>query len=113
MGDGLNGRSQGGVGEILPLSASVGARGHPMHVWAEDGRWKLGNYEEKQRAKWPKWQKPGRRGRNIASVSYSQLLRTSVDIRSACGRKTEDGRWGITRENRRKCLNSRNQGGVG
>ena len=30
-------------------SASADVRGHPRHVWAEDGGWKLRNYEEKQR----------------------------------------------------------------
>ena len=44
--------------------------------------------------KWPKWQKPGRDGLNIVSVSFRQLQSASADVR---GRPrhvwTEDGRW--------------------
>ena len=29
-------------------SASADVRGRPRHVWAEGGRWKMGNYEETQ-----------------------------------------------------------------
>ena len=35
---GLNGRNQGGVGEILLPPAAADVRGHPRHVWPEDGR---------------------------------------------------------------------------
>ena len=55
------------------------------------------NYEEKQ-TKWPKWKKPGWGGRNIASVSFLQLPRTSVDIRDICGRKTEERSCEIMRK---------------
>ena len=45
----MDGRNQGGVGAILLPSASADVRGHTRNVWKEDGRWKLGNYEDKQR----------------------------------------------------------------
>ena len=71
------------------------------------------NYEGKQRKIWPKWQKKkGRGGRNIASESFRQLPRTSVDIRAMRGRKTEAGRCEIMRENREIGLAGRNQGGA-
>ena len=42
------GRGGGYCSRQLP-SASAVVSGHPRHVWAEDGRWKMGNYEEKRR----------------------------------------------------------------
>ena len=78
------------MAEILLPSASADVRGHPRHVWAEDGRWGQVEYEEKQKNR-PKWKTPGRDARNIASVSLRQPPWTSVDIRGMYGRKMEDG----------------------
>ena len=95
---GLNGRNQGGEAEILLPSASAGVRGHPRHLWAEHGRWKLENYEEKQR-------KIGQMAETRAGwrkYCFRQLPRMSVDIRGMCGRKTEDAIRGIMRKTREK-----------
>ena len=56
---------------------------------------------------------PGRGGRNIDSVGFRQLLRTSVDFRDMCGRKTEDARCGIMRKTGEIGLNCRKQGELG
>ena len=105
---GLNGRTLGGEAGILLPSASVSIHQLPRTPVdirdmcgrkTEDGRWKI---MRKNRENGPKRQKPGRCWRNIASVSFRQLPRTSVDIRDMCGRKTEDGRWEIMRKNREK-----------
>ena len=113
--NGLNGRKEGWAGvNIAPVSfrqlpsASADFLGHPRHVWTEDGRWKLGNYEGKQR-------KIGLNGRNqggvgeiwhpSASVSFRRLPRTSA----AC----VDGRWklGNYEDKQRKIgINGSNQG---
>ena len=95
---GLNGRNQVGVGGISTPSASVRFRGHPRYLWAEDGRWKLWNYEGKQRNIVLNGRNQGGDGGYIASVSLLQLPRTSVEIRAMCGRKTENGSCGIMRE---------------
>ena len=63
-------------------------------------------------AGWPKGQKPGRVGRNIASVRFRWLPRTSVGVRGMFG---EDGRSKpVNYEGWRGeiGLNGRNQGGV-
>ena len=82
-------------------SAPAEVRGHPLHLWTEDGRWKLWNYEGKKEKNRPKWQTPGRGGSNIDAVSFRKLPeasadvrghpRTSVDIRGMCGGKMEAG----------------------
>ena len=72
------------IRQVPPSSADV--RGHPRHVWGEDGRWKMGNYEEKQN-------EIGLNGRNQGGVGkycFRQLPRKSVDIRGMRGRKMED-----------------------
>ena len=51
---GLGGGYEGGVGRYclrkLP-SASAEVRGRPRRAWKEDGRWEMGNYEDKERGK--------------------------------------------------------------
>ena len=79
------------MAKILLPSASADVSGHPRHVWAEDGRWEQGEYEEKENR--TKWQKPGRDVRNIASVRLRQLASASVDVRGHPRHVwTEDGR---------------------
>ena len=56
---------------MLP-SASADVRGHPRHVWTEDGRW--GNYEEKTR-------KIGLNGRNQGAMGEILLPSASVSFR--------------------------------
>ena len=88
------------MGEILLPSTYVSFRGHPRHVWTEDGRWKLGDYEEKQRKFELNGRTQGGMGEILlpsASVSFRGL---SVDIGAMCGRKLPEGRWGIMKENK-------------
>ena len=86
--------------------------GNLRHVWTVDGRWKLGNYEEKKEKNCPKWQKPGRGGRDISSFGYRQIPRASVAVRAICGQKAGDGRCEIMRKTEKSGLNGRHQGGV-
>ena len=84
---GLNGRNQGGMGEILLPSASVSFRGRPWTSAAcVDGRWKMEAVKlwGKTEKNWPKWRKLGRGGRNIAAVRFRGHPRHVW---------TEDGRW--------------------
>ena len=69
-------------------SASADVRGHPGHVWTEDGRWEMGNNEEKQR-------KIGLNGRNQGGVGKILLPSDSVSFRGRprTSATCVDGRW--------------------
>ena len=52
----------------------------------------------------PKWKKPGRGGRSIASVSFRQLPSASADVRGHPRHVwAEDGICEIMRKNRENC----------
>ena len=81
---GLNGRNQGGMGDI----DSASFRGLPWTSAAcVDGRWKMGNYEGEQR-------KNGINGRNQGGEGGIFLPSTSVRFRGHPRHvRTADGRW--------------------
>ena len=88
------------------IASSANVRGRPRHVWAEDERWDLGNYEAEQR-------EIGLNVRNQGGVGRILFQPASVSFRDMSGRKTEDGRWEITQKIRQNGIKCRSQGGVG
>ena len=62
--------------------------GRPRHVWTEEGRWQLGNYEGKRR-------KIGLNGRNKGGVAKILHPSASVSFRGRQWKSAAcmDGRW--------------------
>ena len=78
-------------------SASEDVRGYPRHFRAEDGRWKIGNYFDKDGN--------SLNGRNWGGMPKVLLPSDPMDIRGLCGRKMEDGGllWGWGGADFHKC----------